>query len=262
MKIIHVLTLLFYLVLPNIQAQCTHPDFASLMELYNNTGGPNWKNNAGWKEGAAGTNCDPCNGWYGLKCNQFNRVIEINLQENKLIGIIPIFSNITNLQTLNCYGNQLSGNIPDFSYLPNLKEFNCGVNQLTGIIPNFSNLTNLEKLNCAVNQLSGVIPNFTNLPNLYIFNCDRNQLSGNIPNFSNLPRLYSFSCSTNKLTGNIPLNYSTLFNTLISIQLNNNHLKGNCMAERVLTRCSKGGFIRSIVCCVARSGSRRPPGVR
>ena len=145
MKTIYFLTIIFLLTLPNIKAQCTHPDYAGLMELYSSTGGANWTNNTGWKEGAAGINCEPCNGWFGIKCNQLNRVIEISLIDNQLTGTIPNLLNISQLQTFRISFNQISGGIPDFSKLPNMRTFFCANNQLEGSIPNFTNLPNLNE---------------------------------------------------------------------------------------------------------------------
>jgi hypothetical protein len=229
------------------KTQCNHPDYAGLMELYYSTGGPNWKNNTGWKEGAAGTNCNPCGGWRGITCIN-NRVTEINLASNNLVGSlpnitnlpnlerfscernqitgsIPNFTNLPRLEYLFCFFNQLTGSIPNFTNLPNLKSFNCSGNKLTGSIPNFTNLPNLESLSCGGNQLTGSIPNFTNLPNLKVLYCWENQLTGSIPNFTNLPNLDFFFCFGNQLSGNIP-DFSNL-PSLKSLSCGGNLLSGN-----------------------------------
>jgi hypothetical protein len=232
MKIVLQIAIMILLTSTQIHSQCSHPDYAGLMELYYSTGGPNWTNNTGWKEGAAGTNCNPCSGWKGVTCKN-NRVTSINLSSNNLIGvipnvslplleglfltnnklsgIIPNFTYFSNLRIFFCNNNQLSGFIPDFTNLPNLQTFFCSNNQLGGQIPNFSNLPNLFGLFCNNNQLSGSIPNFNNTPNLFYLYCFKNQLSGVIPNFDNLPSLNDFNCSHNLLNGSIP-NFSDLQN--------------------------------------------------
>jgi Leucine-rich repeat (LRR) protein len=213
------------LIITSANTQCTHPDFEGLMEFYNSTGGSTWTNNSGWKEGAAGTNCEPCSGWYGVVCKN-NRVEELRvfannlngkipdlkleflwrfyIGDNKLSGTIPNFQNLPRLKDFWCARNLLTGLIPDFSNLPNLTRFHCHDNKLTGIIPNFLFLPNLEELSCANNQLTDTIPDFTNIPKLWRFVCDGNKLEGSIPDFSHLPKLGFFSCSNNKLNGAIP----------------------------------------------------------
>ena len=53
-----------------------HPDYESLMQLYNATNGANWSTNTGWIEGAAGESCNPCDWmgepWFGINCDQTN----------------------------------------------------------------------------------------------------------------------------------------------------------------------------------------------
>jgi Leucine-rich repeat (LRR) protein len=237
---------------------CAHPDFAALMALYHSTNGQNWTNNTGWKEGAAGTSCDPCNHngqpWYGLRCEN-GRVTCLDLdgvvscgqnpqipKGNNLIGIIPdsinfitklkYFSlsdnqlsgsipnlNFPNLQVLNLYRNQLTGTIPNFD-LPNLQSLSLSSNQLTGTIPNF-NMPNLQFLSLYLNQLSGPIPDFA-LPNLRNLVLHYNRLTGTIPNF-NLPNLQILLLTENQLTGTIP-NFN--LPNLITISIGSNQLTG------------------------------------
>jgi len=201
----------------------------ALMELYNSTNGPNWKNHTGWNQ----TNT-PCS-WYGVICSGAGHVDAIELSTaddfsnpdnigngNGLTGKIPDL-NLPNLTDLSLAGNQLSGNIPNFSNLPKLTILYLWSNQLSGNIPNFSNLPKLGHLYLWSNQLSGSIPNF-NLPNLVYLRLDDNQLSGSIPNFSDLPSLVILGLNDNQLSGNIPS-----FDNLISLEgvdLSSNQLSG------------------------------------
>lgn len=222
-------------VAPNLAPQCTHPDYAALVALYNSTDGPNWTDNSGWADGAAGIDCDPC-GWYGVSCDENDRVICIDLDGipdcsndaeggNNLIGILPTeFDALPFLEGLFLSENGLSGTIPDFANLPNLTHFYCRSNGLDGSIPDFSNLPNLSYFGCENNQLIGNIPDFLNLPNLGFFSCANNQLTGNIPDFSNLSKLSYFGCEFNQLVGSIP-DFSNLPNLEV-ISCNNNQLSG------------------------------------
>ena len=74
-----------------------HPDLAVLVTLYNATDGANWTANTGWVDGAAGTNCVPCD-WYGVICDNNDRVTKLHLGFNNLVGTIPsTISDLTNL---------------------------------------------------------------------------------------------------------------------------------------------------------------------
>jgi len=218
----------------------------SLLELYNNTDGENWKNKTGWNE----TNT-PCR-WFGITCsggsvrkielfddgskshegNNLNGQIpnlilpnlsSLNLSYNQLSGEIPNFSNLPNLLILHLHYNKLTGSLPDFSNVPKLTEFWVYSNQLTGNIPNFSNLPNLQKLSLSYNKLNGEIPNFSNLRKLQELYLAGNQLVGNIPDF-NLPNLIAINFYLNKLSGNIP-NFSSVQN-LQQIDFGQNLLGG------------------------------------
>ncbi|MEY3220823.1 MAG: hypothetical protein RIT27_2180 [Pseudomonadota bacterium] len=163
----------------------------SLLELYNNTNGANWKNNTGWNQ----TNT-PCS-WFGVTCNE-GYVESIFFNDNNLVGVIPNL-NLPNLGSLFLGSNQLSGSIPNFNNSPKLILLYLSSNQLSGSIPNFTNLPNLLSLSLDSNQLSGSIPNFTNLPKLQSLFLDSNQLSGSIPNFTSfkLANLVSVSFGAN-----------------------------------------------------------------
>lgn len=194
----------------------------SLLELYNNTDGANWRVKTGWNQ----TN-NPCS-WYGITC-EAGHVSQITGlcgycndemgYSNGLKGQLPNL-NLPNLQILDFSYNQLSGNLPDFN-LPNLQILKLYINQFSGDVPNFSNLPNLQKLYLSKNQL-GSIPNFSNLPKLQYLDLRDNQLSGNLPDF-NLPNLQTLNLYNNRLTGDIP-NFSNLSN-LQTIYLSANQLR-------------------------------------
>jgi Leucine-rich repeat (LRR) protein len=128
----------------------------------------------------------------------------IQFLQNKVTGVIPPLSGLSNLQEFRCGTNQLTGPIPSLSELSNLRFFGCGVNQLTGPIPSLSELNNLRVFNCDTNQFTGPIPSLSGLSNLQEFRCFTNQLTGPIPSLSELSNLREFRCGTNQLTGPIP----------------------------------------------------------
>lgn len=242
----------------SIKGQCDHPDFDALVALYNSTEGPNWYNNNGWVEGVAGTNCDLCS-WYGIQCDEQNRVNRITLNTNRLSGNIPVeigdllhitslflstnrldgsipleLGNLSNLTFLSLDRNQLSGSIPEtLENLTNLSTLNFEMNQLDGIIPSeLGNLVNLGQLNLSYNQLSGNIPEtLGGLSNLSILNLQSNQLSGSIPQvLGNLYNLTWLNLYGNQLSGSIPETLGSLSN-LEGLWLAFNQLSGSIPAE-------------------------------
>ncbi|TGG91235.1 MAG: hypothetical protein ERJ67_08270 [Aphanocapsa feldmannii 277cV] len=54
-----------------------------LMDLYNAINGHNWKRKTNWGSDA------PISKWEGVNTDSSGRVMELNLQENQLTGMIP-----------------------------------------------------------------------------------------------------------------------------------------------------------------------------
>ncbi|MEW6364629.1 MAG: leucine-rich repeat domain-containing protein [Acidobacteriota bacterium] len=187
---------------------------ATLIALYNSTGGDYWKVNTGWKtpplapDGFASAGTE--GSWYGITTDPGNStVIEVRLDGNWLGGAIPAdLVQLTNLQTLWLRGNQLTGNIPAvLGSLGQLDSLDLSANQLSGDIPGeLGNLANLTGLDLSYNALGGVIPpvlgDLHSLRNLWLHH---NSLTGSIPpelgNLANLERLW---VGANRLEGEIP----------------------------------------------------------
>lgn len=214
LKLFSLIIALSVLGLQSADAQCDHPDYDALIELYNSTEGANWTNNSGWAEGAAGTRCDPCAfpRWYGVACEN-GRVTILNLSDNNLTGSLPAsLSDV--LVNVNFSKNNLEGNIPELH--EGLRVINLALNDLTGTIPALpSSLISLDARN---NKLTGMIPTLPDgLTNLSL---SRNRLMGEIPE---LPGgLQRIVLANNRLTGEIPV----LPLTLTAINLENNMLSG------------------------------------
>ena len=196
-------------------------DRAILMEIYNNTGGPNWNNRANW-----GTNNYP---WAGVYVDENGRVTGIDLGLNNLVGgplpadlnqltelrtflvsrnyitgSIPSLTGLTNMQIFSAWNNNLTGSLPSFTGLPMLRVFDVSENQLSGSITSLAQLTNLKEFYVQNNQLTGSIPSLAGLNELVWFYAFNNQLTGSIPSLSDLPKLQYFYVNKNQLTGSIP----------------------------------------------------------
>ena len=199
-------------------------EHSALLDLYNKTGGSNWKHNENW-----GTDL-PLDEWYGVSTDWKGHVYSINLSDNNLTGSIPnSIEGLIELRRLYLSNNQLTGDIPEsIGYLGNLEWIDLSNNQLTGGIPeNIGNIGNLERLYLNNNQLAGDIPESIGyLGNLERLSLNNNQLTGDIPesigNLANLQWLYLYN---NQLTGGIPESIGNLAN-LGSLNLSNNQLTG------------------------------------
>lgn len=245
---------------------CEHPDYIGLMSIYSGTYGNGWNKRDGWKEGAAGNNCDPCS-WYGVECNEDNRVISVSLPQNNLRGsLLNQIGQLSELQYLSLNSNDIGGQLPESLFtLTNLVELNLGYNNfygsipenlgdlekltelsfansnLTGSIPSsVENLTELTILSIPYNEITGPLPNgITNLTKLEYLSLDGNDISGSIPeDIGNLSSLKSMRMHSNKLSGSIPASLGDLENLFI-LYLQDNKLSG-CFDSNLLNLCDVG----------------------
>lgn len=168
-------------------------DFDVLMAFYEATNGDNWNSNQGWRQGANGTQCSPCDyisftgTWYGVKCSE-GRVVAIDLDGS------PTFTNI------GVGGNNLNGDLQSLN-LEKLKELYLDDNNLTGPLPAYTEATILENLVVSRNKLDGDLSVLQNLKNLKVFRGSYNNFEGSVPILSGIDSLQTFTCSHNMLTG-------------------------------------------------------------
>jgi hypothetical protein len=179
-----------------------HPDFAELINFYNATNGPSWTNKTGWQNGAAGNDCNVCN-WFGITCNDEDRVMEIRLSNNNLtaVSLPSTMTNLTLLRVLVLYNNNLSGNIPDwFHNFPHIETIDLGSNHYSGTLPsNLTLITGLQNLYLDDNNLTGtLLPGLGNLP-LSLIYLNNNNFSGCFPNsyLNFCDNSYNFTFNTN-----------------------------------------------------------------
>ena len=157
----------------------------ALVALYRAAHGDNWNRNDSWLSDA------PLGEWYGVTTDDTGRVIDLDLSENQLSGVIPAeIGRLTDLARLSLWGNRLQGEIP----------------------PELGNLANLTHVDFTLNQLSGAIPpELGNLTDLTVLGLEQNQLTGEIPaDLGNLVNLRTLLLAGNQLTGCVPAGLETV----------------------------------------------------
>ena len=202
------------------------PERAALMELYDATGGADWRTNTNWGSDA------PLDEWFGVSADQDGRVRQLYLSDNRLTGPMPssLGDSLTNLTVLQLRDNRLSGPIPSsLGSLIDLTELDLTNNSLSGPIPSsLGGLGNLAYLGLHGNLLTGSIPSsLGDLVSLTTLQLGRNRLTGSIPSvLGGLANLESLHLERNLLTGSIPSSIGNLAN-LYCLGLNDNQLTGS-----------------------------------
>ena len=205
------------------------PDRDILMELYDSTGGPQWKDNEYWGSER------PLRLWEGVEADDDGYVTSLSLHDNNLSGPVPAtLGGLERLEGLRLASNELRGAIPpELGDLERLKVLELGDNPLVGNVPpELGRLTELDTLYLAWTEITGSIPNeMGNLSNLRSLSLYNNQLSGTIPSqLGNLGELRSLRVSENMLTGAIPPELGRL-ESLTELALGRNSLSGPIPTE-------------------------------
>ncbi|GEM_PF-4128689 len=197
-------------------------DSLALVALYQSTNGENWDINHNWLEERVGS-------WFGIEVSS-NRVKEISLPSNGLIGTLPIeLDKLSGLEYMDLSRNEISGGVPTwFGQLDELQALVLDENNFSSTIPDeLADLQNLVYLSINNNDLSASIPaGFWSNTKLESLSLRNNDLSGDLTNLvSSATSLRILDLSGNSLLGEIPVEY---FNhpTLEYLGLRNNTLEG------------------------------------
>ena len=153
----------------------------ALIDFYNATDGPNWKNNTNW------CSDKPIDEWYGIETRGYPYVYYLMLHNNNIKGEFPQKGFLTKIgpcRYVSLGPNQLSGQIP--------KE----------IVGNLS----IEDLHIHQNNLTGSLPaEIFKLPRLISFSAGENQLTGTIPEgAAYLMENNQLDLSGNDFSGDLP----------------------------------------------------------
>jgi Leucine-rich repeat (LRR) protein len=194
----------------------------ALLDLYQATQGPLWRQSAHWLQG------DPCQQhWQGVNCSADGQsVLGLHLPGNRLQGALPAsFTALDTLQSLDLRGNLgLSGPLPPLNDLPALTQLNLSFNQFSGPLPKPLRLPRLESLVLSNNLLTGPLPDLSGLPALQNLRLNHNQLSGPLPALSPLGALQALDLSFNQFNG--PLPELSQLSQLSSFLVDWNHFQG------------------------------------
>ena len=150
-------------------------DRATLVALFNGTGGTGWTLATNWTSEA------PLADWHGVTTNAEGRVIELSLDRNGLTGAIPAeLGRLESLRSLSLASNRLTGGIPPgIGRLTSLEVLEISNNRLTGSIPpEIGRLARLRELRARGNSFSqGPLPRtMIHLVNLESLRLDRTWL--------------------------------------------------------------------------------------
>ena len=183
---------------PDLNNPFSTSEEEALVDLYNATGGADWRNNSGWlSDRHIGT-------WHGVRYfrvsyQRANDPISGGAQSDRVVEMV---------QGLALGANRLSGEIPaDWGGLKNLRSLSLGGNHLSGKIPSdLGKLDHLLRLDLSGNQLSGEIPSeLGGLRDLQALYLQGNNLSGEIPpELGRLSKLRNVYLSGNQFSGCIP----------------------------------------------------------
>ncbi|KAL3613434.1 hypothetical protein CASFOL_042697 [Castilleja foliolosa] len=178
----------------------------------------------------------------------FKNLRVLDLSDNAVVGELPNFRQLPNLQVLRFGNNRLFGSIQGGllqGEVP-LAELDLSGNEFSGPIPQI-NSTTLSTLNLSSNSFSGLLPPSIGYcrvvdlsrndlsddisiltewnTNLEILDLSSNALTGSIPNPSQFQKLTFLSFQNNSLNGNLPSALGSL-QKLMTVDLSSNKLDG------------------------------------
>lgn len=195
--------------------------------------------------------------WFGIQCDDEDKVISVQLWGNDLHGTIPNeISKLTEVESLALGTNFIRGTIPSsIGAMSKLLQFEVGWNMLSGTIPEeIYSLVEVDRLDVMINNLHGTISNslskMKRLKGIYLAD---NNLSGTLPpaiaeleslrwidisnnnfNGSGLAfknaKMQSIEMYSNSLTGTIPSSYGEMTRLKI-LDLDNNKFHGTLPEE-------------------------------
>eukprot|EP00934_Nitzschia_sp_Nitz4_P002486 Nitzschia sp. Nitz4//scaffold211_size37880//22789//23990//NITZ4_007709-RA/size37880-augustus-gene-0.55-mRNA-1//1//CDS//3329541988//2476//frame0 len=172
--------------------------------IYFGTQGSKWDINTDWM-----TKKHECS-WYGVECNLFGKVVNLDLGYIQVDGLVPReIGMLTELRDLDLHGNDLQGVIPHklLTGLRKLEYLRLHMNGMFGALhPEITNMKNLKEIYLFGNYVAGTIPTeLAQLKRLEVIDFYANQFEGTIPSeLAKLPKLRYLDLHDNNLVGTMP----------------------------------------------------------
>ena len=212
-----------------IHAQVNTSDSLALVDLYNYTDGPHWRNNTNW------LTTKPVSTWYGVNVTN-NRVAKLSLFKNTLGDTIPAsFGNLSALVFVNFGSNTITGPLPStIGNLSSLEKMLISFTNISGAIPpEIGNCSQLQQLVLNYSFFTDSIPaSIGKLKNLVYLDISNNlYMEGKIPSsIGSLIKLRHLNLFQTGLSGKIPAKIGNLTN-LTFLSLGSNGLTGSLPSE-------------------------------
>eukprot|EP00546_Thalassionema_frauenfeldii_P002499 CAMPEP_0178935198 /NCGR_PEP_ID=MMETSP0786-20121207/24367_1 /TAXON_ID=186022 /ORGANISM="Thalassionema frauenfeldii, Strain CCMP 1798" /LENGTH=764 /DNA_ID=CAMNT_0020613229 /DNA_START=20 /DNA_END=2315 /DNA_ORIENTATION=+ len=219
-----------------------------------------WGNNDNWMSSL--TECT----WYGITCDDSNRVNATDLRQNRVTGTFPnevvllaeslvyldlgnnnihnrneqtdFLGELKNLEYLDIGETyfEYPGIPPALGYLTNLQVLDVSYTYFYGPIRGpevFANLQKLRIIEMGGNEYNQEIPSeIARLPELTNFYCDNAALTGTLDFIELMPVIFELWIDINPdMSGSIPTSIGTKFRTLESLSLTENNLTGRIPTE-------------------------------
>ena len=176
----------------------------ALSVLYHATqGDKHWQIKTNWM--SKKSECE----WYGITCNLFGDIIEINLGFNELNGLIPReMALLQKLQEVDMHGNDLQGVLP-YAIMhawKDLKILRLHMNGFFGSLHSeIAHMTSLQELHLFGNYFGGTLPKeLGKLKKLQKIDVYANAFEGRIPSeLGSLPKLKELDVHDNFFVGKV-----------------------------------------------------------
>ncbi|XP_062222701.1 phytosulfokine receptor 1-like [Phragmites australis] len=166
---------------------------------------------SGWTFPNATSDMANCCAWPGVKCDDGERVVGLDLQGTRLRGELPLsLAQLDKLQWLDLSDNSFRGAVPAPVFqLQRLQRLDLSYNELSGVFPDNMSLPLIEVFNISYNFFNGSHPTLRGSPWLAVFDAGYNMFSGQIDTSicesSGAIRVLRFT--SNLFTGDIPAGF-------------------------------------------------------
>jgi len=133
-------------------------------------------------------------GWYGVYCNDFADVIELDLSDNNMTGSIPkSLNDLTELRRIifssmnpthgykNPNRNNVHGNFPSLDKVLNLEDLEISGTDITTLHYIHLNGATLQTLSCTDGKLHTLPKVLSGMPKLEILDLSRNRMTTSSP---------------------------------------------------------------------------------